>query len=425
MRGTHFLSPLYPYKKNQYSFYMTNELFSQELSVTQVTSLIKKTLEGAFYGLKITGEISNFRPSSTGHWFFALKDKDSMISAVMFKSALWKTGFTPQNGDKVTVTGSIDVWEQRGTYQIKCDTMTKSGNGDILSLLEERKKQFAALGFFDQEHKVALPRFPHCVGVVTSPTGAALQDILQILGRRAPGLDVLILGSAVQGEEAATTIAQRIMEANALQLCDVLIVGRGGGSLEDLLPFSEECVLRAIYDSTIPVISAVGHEIDWALSDYVADMRAPTPSAAAELVSQGIVDLRESLMTSEKQLKQAMEHKLDIIQSVIALAKKEHLSSALLHKIENLTFRLANTSDALVMEEKALLQDKEHRYLQLFGQLQALNPLAILARGYAIVTDEQGKTIKRAKDARQGMPVNLGFADGKVKAVIKERQDGI
>lgn len=258
------------------------ELFDVPLSVSELTALIKKTLEEGFYGLTVTGEISNFRPSSTGHWFFTLKDEGASISAVMFKGSTWRVDFSPKEGDRVVINGSLDVYAARGSYQIKVETMTLAGYGEILAELERRKRRFLDLGYFAEERKRPIPAFPQRLGVVTSPTGAALQDILTVLGRRAPGLDVLVLPAVVQGESAAESIAARIRQANSLLLCDVLIVSRGGGSVEDLLPFSDEAVVKEIAQSQIPIVSGIGHEVDFALADFAADLRAPTPSAAAE-----------------------------------------------------------------------------------------------------------------------------------------------
>jgi exodeoxyribonuclease VII large subunit len=397
-----------------------NLLFQGELTVSDLTNLIKETLEQGFYGLQVTGEISNFRPSSTGHWFFTLKDSECAISAVMFKGSTWKVGFTPVEGDKVTVKGSLDVYGARGTYQIKCETMQRSGSGDILALLDERKRYYASLGYFEADKKIPLPQNPRCIGVVTSPTGAALQDILQILQRRAPGLDVLILPATVQGESAGKTIAMRIDQANALLLCDVLIVGRGGGSLEDLLPFSEPCVLEAIHNSQIPVVSAVGHEIDWALSDYVADMRSPTPSAAAELVSQGILDNANAISLLTRNIRTLMEHRMQIATQKLASVKSENLSRGLSRQLEKREYLLANASDSMVSAEKTLLRSMEQRLQLVQGRLQALSPLAILARGYSLVTDTQDKVIHSKDEIEIGDTLFVSFIDGKRTVLVQE-----
>jgi exodeoxyribonuclease VII large subunit len=444
---------------------MQNDLFPQDITVGELTQLIKTTLEGSFYGLKVTGEISNFRPASTGHWFFALKDKDAVIGAVMFKNALWRVGFIPKDGDKVTVTGSIDVYPPRGTYQIKCDSMVITGNGEILALLEERKRQFDALGYFATEHKIPLPPYPKKVGIVTSPTGAALQDILQILERRAPSLDVVILPAIVQGEGAASTIAERIAEANLFALCDVLIVARGGGSIEDLLPFSEPCVVKAVYDSEIPVVSGVGHEIDWALCDYAADLRAPTPSAAAELVSKGYVELREAMNGTKEAMDQAIAARIGSAEDALGFVNPTKLSQTMTRSISSWEYQLANAADGLDHASKFFFSERGRHLDQIKGklaiaspasrlkaetsmteragillsaamrtnldalgnalllarsQLSALNPLSILKRGYSVTTDGKGNIITRAADLATGENIGIRFQDGERKAIVEE-----
>jgi len=397
-----------------------DNLFMTELSVSELTSLIKQTLEQGFYGLKVTGEISNFRPSSTGHWFFTLKDASCSISAVMFKGSTWKVDFTPQEGDKVTVTGGLDVYGARGTYQLKCDTMEKSGFGQILAMLEMRKRHYASLGYFDEKTKKAIPKLPLRVGVVTSPTGAALQDILNILERRAPSLDVLVLPATVQGEGAASSIAKRIQQANNLLLCDVLIVGRGGGSIEDLLPFSEESVIEAIHASEIPVVSAVGHEIDWALSDFVADLRAPTPSAAAELVSQGYLDYQNQVANLHVQLQRSIENRLLLAESKVRRFDTKAMGMRINSIISAKEYLLANAGNSLVIAQKQLLKSYAGRLELAIRELQALSPLAILARGYAVVHNQEGKLVASRMQAEPGSLLTLTFTDGSRKALVKE-----
>ncbi|HHT81094.1 MAG TPA: exodeoxyribonuclease VII large subunit [Spirochaetales bacterium] len=399
---------------------MSNDslLLQTELSVSELTSLIKRTLEEGFYGIRVSGEISNFRPASSGHWFFTLKDSTSSLSAIMFKSTAWRVNFKPQEGDKVVVTGSLDVYAARGTYQLKCDTMEKSGTGDILAMLEKRKREYDALGYFASERKKMIPVRPTRVGVVTSATSAALQDILQILSRRAPSLDILILPATVQGTAAAATIAARIRQANLLLLCDVLIVGRGGGSLEDLLPFSEDAVIQAIYESEIPVISAVGHEIDWALSDFVADLRAPTPSAAAELVSQGILDLRQRVETTRVAIHKGMAHRLQLLEHRIP--STEAMQRSMAHRMERYEYLLANASQSMSQAYKEKIEKNTQRVLMATRELQALSPLAILARGYTLVFDSEGKALHNREEAKVGEHIKLTFIDGSRKALIEE-----
>ena len=252
-------------------------------SIQEITGIIKSLFEQNFSSLRIAGEISNCRPSSTGHLYFTLKDEKAALQAVMFKGRTWTLGFEPKDGLKVIVSGSLSVYEQRGSYQIIVETMELAGEGAILKMLEERKQKLAREGLFDRDRKRPLPFFPLRIAVITSPTGAALRDILTVLSRRNRRVSVTVLPAPVQGAEAAPVLVRQLETANRYKLGELIIIGRGGGSLEDLLPFSDEAVVRAVAASEIPVISAVGHEIDWALTDFAADVRAPTPSAAAEL----------------------------------------------------------------------------------------------------------------------------------------------
>lgn len=392
------------------------------LSVGDLTTLIKQTIEGAFYGLTVEGEISNFRPSSTGHWYFTLKDDKAAISAVMFKNKLWRLPFVPKDGDKVVVTGKLDVYEQRGTYQIICETMKQTGTGDLLAMLEERKQAYAKAGYFDEAHKQPLPESPSRVVVITSPTGAALRDILQILGRRATGLDVLILPAPVQGSEAASIIAKRIDQANKFLLGDVLIIGRGGGSIEDLLPFSEPCVIEAIYRSELPVISAVGHEIDWALSDFVADMRAPTPSAAAELVCRSQTEQLVRLQGAKQALSSGLLQKLEKSRLTLRQYKPRMFADILQRKIEQARYRLDDISGELQLATKQKLLDRRHALQLLGNELKGLSPIAILERGYAVVTDTTGKVIADTAKINAKDTVHIRFAKGEADADITRIQ---
>ncbi|MFA6706587.1 MAG: exodeoxyribonuclease VII large subunit, partial [Sphaerochaetaceae bacterium] len=237
---------------------MSDSLRNVTLSVGQITQLLKQTIEQSFYGISLRGEISNFRPASSGHWYFQLNDEAATISAVMFKNRHWKLSFVPKDGDVVIVVGSIGIYEKRGTYQIVCESMEQAGTGDILALLEQRKRLYEKKGYFAPEHKQPIPKDPKRVGVITSPTGAAVRDIIQVMTRRNDTIDIIVLPAPVQGEDAAAIIAAQIQAANRLKVADVLIIGRGGGSLEDLLPFSDPQVIEAIYASEIPIVSAVG-----------------------------------------------------------------------------------------------------------------------------------------------------------------------
>lgn len=395
-----------------------------KLTVGELTNLIKTTLEGSFYGLTVEGEISGFRPASTGHWYFSLKDKDAVISCAMWRSNAARVQFRPKDGMKVTVTGNISVFEPRGTYQIVCTTMTSSGEGDILAMLEERKRHYDSLGYFDAARKRPIPRHPNRVAVITSPTGAALQDILQITGRRNRGMDIIILPAVVQGAEAAASIATRIREVNEFLLADVMIVGRGGGSVEDLLPFSEECVIEAIHESQIPVISAVGHEIDWAISDYVADLRAPTPSAAAELVCESSIDLLEKVGKTRQAMVEAITGRISSVKLRIAAFSPASARAQLENRLNRVRMRLDSEQTVIQHQMDSMLYDRKAKVQMLSHKIQALSPLAVLERGYAIVTTEDGKTVKKTTDAKPGQNINLRMSDGILKANVREVEDG-
>jgi len=390
------------------------------LSVGDLTALLKQTIEGSFYGLTVEGEISNFRPSSTGHWYFTLKDERAALNAVMFKNKLWRLPFIPKNGDKVVVTGKLDVYEQRGTYQIICESMKQTGTGDLLALLEERKQAYAKAGYFDEIHKKPLPDAPSRVVVITSPTGAALRDILQILRRRATGLDVLILPAPVQGDEAAKIIAARIDQANRFLLGDVIIVGRGGGSLEDLLPFSEPCVIEAIYRSEIPIVSAVGHEIDWALSDFVADMRAPTPSAAAELVSKSSSEQLVRLQGMKRTLSDALLQKAGKARLSLRQFQPQMFGDILQRRIEQFRYKLDDSSNDIEQTIGQRLRNARHSLQLLENELKGLSPIAILERGYAVVTDSDGKVVADTATLSTGDRITIRFAKGGAEALVEQ-----
>lgn len=313
-----------------------------KITVSDLTNQIKQTLNSNFNNLNIIGEVSNFRPSSIGHWYFTLKDSNASISAVMFKG---NTNSIPKikDGDQICVTGSLDVYAPRGSYQIICSSIKFVGLGNILAQLEERKRAYEKAGWFDPKYKKAIKRIPKKLGIITSPTTAALQDTLQVLNRRAPSLDVIVIPAVVQGDGAAKTISRAIDIANKYMLCDQLIVTRGGGSIEDLLPFSDDQVLKSILVSTIPIISGVGHEIDWALSDFVADLRAPTPSAAAELASAGIFETIKQNKELSFNISHSIQNKLNFIRERANRYDGQILQSLIKNKIDSYLFKLANS----------------------------------------------------------------------------------
>lgn len=376
---------------------------ARKLTVSQLTDQIRATLENSFGSLIVEGELSNCRPSSTGHLYFTLKDAGAAISAVMFKNQLRGLAFTPRDGMLLRVRGHISVYAQRGSYQIICEEMEEAGAGDILALLEKRKRVLAAEGLFDEARKKPIPRFPEVVGVVSSPTGAALRDILNILRRRAGGIVVRILPAPVQGAEAAAIIARRIEQANRWQLADVLIVGRGGGSLEDLLPFSEEVVVRAIAASEIPVVSAVGHEIDWALSDFAADLRAPTPSAAAELVSASRAEVLESVQRAGESLRETMEARLERARLLTKPFSIEDLEYRFRGILQPTLVRFDDAKEALLENLSGRIGEMRRRACLARVNLEAANPQAILERGFSVVLHEAtGKVLRDAGETKRG-----------------------
>ncbi len=394
------------------------------MSVGQLTSLIKNTLETSFFGLTVEGEISGFRPASTGHWYFSLKDSEAVISCVMWRSTTVRVPFRPKDGMKVIVTGALSVFEPRGTYQIVCTSMKAAGEGDILAMLEERKRQYAALGWFDEALKKPIPKRPSKVAVITSPTGAALQDILQITERRNRGMDIIILPAVVQGAEAASTIATRIREVNEFLLADVMIVGRGGGSVEDLLPFSEPCVIEAIHESEIPVISAVGHEIDWAISDFVADLRAPTPSAAAELVCESTMDQAEKVEKLRSSMIDAIRARVNEVKLRLAAFSPQSARVQLENRLTRIRMRLDFAQSSIANQTKSILAERKARSQLLTHKIMALSPLAVMERGFSIVTDEDGRTVRSSKDVAVGRKIGIMMSDGTIKAEVKEVENG-
>lgn len=396
------------------------------MTVSQLTDLIKEFLESSFPDLTIEGEISNYRPSSTGHIYFTLKDDKAAISAVMFKTRSKSLTFTPQDGMKVKVTGSLSVYAQRGSYQIIVNSMEELGTGNILQLLEERKKRLAMEGLFDSENKKSLPFFPLKIGVVTSPTGAALRDILQIVKRRNKLVSVIVLPCPVQGNDAAPYIAQQIKTANEFNLADVLIVGRGGGSLEDLLPFSEEEVVRAVAASEIPVISAVGHEIDWALSDFTADVRAPTPSAAAELAVPLLSEVKETIERSSNELIRGISTKIDNYKILVKSFSPENLELRFRSIEQPLLQRFEDAKDSLILSMNDLLTQRKQQLKIATNTLEQISPKTILERGYSLVFDEKGNIVKNANQVKPDSKIIVNPAKGKIFANVEslEEQNG-
>jgi exodeoxyribonuclease VII large subunit len=388
-------------------------------TVSEITELIKSTLEGALREITVEGEVSNYRPSSAGHLYFSLKDSFAVISCVMFKGRVASRQVNIKEGALLRVRGRISVYPPRGGYQIVCDEIELAGEGNILLMLERRKRAFAEEGLFDEARKKPLPRFPETVAVITAKTGAVIHDIITTLGRRAPGVRIVVLPAVVQGEDAAATIACRIQQANRWHLGDVLIVGRGGGSVEDLLPFSEEIVVRAVAGSAIPVVSAVGHDTDWALCDYAADLRAPTPTAAAELVSENWLDMLNQLRLFRANLTDMMYAKLDRLKLFVKPFSREELVFRFRLIVQPRMQRLDNAKEDLARNLRDRIAEIRRRAALAANSLESASPLAVMERGYALVTVKQtGKILRDAADVEIGENIAVRLLRGGLDAEV-------
>lgn len=456
------------------------DLLSRTLTVSEANEIIHDTVESLFYELSIEGEISGFRPASSGHWYFTLKDKGAALDAAVFRSAQYSM-VMPDDGDLVIAKGSLSFYAKTGKLTFIVREMKKKGEGDLLQIIEKRKEYYRSLGYFDEDRKKPIPEEINTLGVVTSPTGAAIRDILNITRRRAPSLNILLFPCTVQGDGAAESIAMRIREANNFSACDVLIVGRGGGSIEDLSCFSEPEVIEAVHNSEIPVISAVGHEIDWPISDYVADRRAPTPSAAAEIVTETIFRRRERLENALFMMNSLMKEKLS--SSFHRLSTALHNASAMENKIlkyrsripstedlrKILILRMQNASSSLAYAEEdiaesmegkitdgkeritsslsvsldcllrkkekaeaelrivrkdadsAIMRKMEMKRLRLSSvtkENEALSPLLILKRGFTVTEKEDGSIVRKASDVKSGDRIKTRTGDGEITSQV-------
>ena len=437
------------------------------LQVSELTRKVRFILESELNTVWLTGEISNFVAASSGHWYLSLKDSKSQVRCAMFKGNNRKVRLSnkgvPRNGQQVLARAKVSLYEPRGDFQLIIEQMEDAGEGLLRQQYEQLKNKLNALGVFSQDHKKNIPLHIQTVGVVTSPTGAAVKDILTVLKRRNPNIQVVIYPALVQGEYASNDICHAIHLANSRKECDVLIVGRGGGSLEDLWPFNEERVVQAIYDSAIPVISAVGHEVDTTLSDYVADLRAATPSAAAELVSSDsdellkrITMLRQRLNNSiiqnnnllsqkvnhlkhrlaqvhpEQQLhvhqQRADELKLRLTQTVNrfmtqALHRPNQLQQRLMRlspikQIAERQTQIEQLEQRLINVMKSKLQHKSELFVHLIEQLQLVSPLATIARGYSVVRNTEDEVISSVVQVSANDEISLQVTDGSIKAKV-------
>ena len=411
------------------------------LSVSQLNRYVKSILEQnlPLRDVFIRGEISNFKGQyASGHLYFTLKDKDASIKAVMFRSHASQIRFTPENGMTVLVRGEVNVFERDGVYQIYCREMQPDGIGDLSLAFEQLKKKLSAEGLFDPAHKKPIPPFPQVIGIITAKTGAALQDMLNVLSRRYPSVVVLVRSVLVQGEKSAADLRAAVRQMDELGLCDLLIIGRGGGSLEDLWSFNDEGLAREIYRCTTPVISAVGHEVDFTICDFVADLRAPTPSAAAELAVPDTIELQSRLFSVERQMQEKTESRIRLLESrfgshkriadsvgVRLMQMEEKLKGFQNHQalktpyytIEKAQTKLDQQKEQLIDRMMQRLEKDSNRLVKNVGMLDSLSPFKVLGRGYTAVS-MNGKHVVSVKEVKCDDIVDLRFADGSTKAKI-------
>lgn len=390
------------------------------LSVTQLNNLIKAAFDNvpALQNVCVRGEISNYKLYPSGHHYFTLKDAEGSLKCVLFKGNAFSLRFRPQNGMAVLAVGRISVYPKDGVYQLYCSRLVPDGAGDLNLAFEQLKQALFREGLFDASHKKALPSYPHRIGIVTSPAGAAVHDMLRILGKRYPLSKVILLPVRVQGQEAPKEISRSIDYANAVNLCDVLIVGRGGGSLEDLWAFNDELVARTIYRSQIPVVSAVGHEPDVTISDFVADLRAATPSNAAELTAPDQTELKARLEALQKQMAAALQRRAQIARSRLDALRSRPVLKDPTRMIQDRRLRLDQACEALCSAQNSRVQRDRAAFSRLTAALDAMSPLKVLSRGYAIASDENQTPITHAADAVPGQNITITFRDASVSAQI-------
>ncbi len=391
------------------------------LTVSDLTRMVKQLLESNYTDLWVSGEVSNYTRASSGHMYFTLKDERAVIRAVLFKGYQKEVRFEIENGLKLIVHGALSVFEKRGEYQIIVDFLEPEGLGALQLAFEQLKEKLQKEGLFDESKKRPIPAFPTVVGVITSETGAAIRDILNVIGRRYSGVRIIIYPTLVQGDEAAHSIARAVQRANERKEVDVLIVGRGGGSIEDLWPFNEEVVARALYKSKIPVISAVGHEIDFTIADFVADVRAPTPSAAAEIVVRNKVELLRTYADLHKRLFETMERAVQSRREQLSRFTAQALQDKVNRLIREKQMSLDDLTRSLTATMETTLTRLRGRFEKLVGQLNVLSPLATLSRGYSIVSRRRdGKTVLSINDVAPGEEISTLVPDGRVYSRVRD-----
>lgn len=393
-------------------------------TVGQINRYIRNLLENDFIlsSLLVKGEISNFKAHSSGHLYFTLKDASGALSCVMFRQDAVGLPFEPENGMQVVVYGHISLYEKTGQYQLYAEFLEPLGIGALQVAFEQLKEKLAAEGLFDGDFKREIPKNPSCIAVITSPTGAAVRDILQIVKRRDPNVKVAIFPTLVQGEQAAADIVRSLKLVNEWGKADVIILGRGGGSMEDLWCFNDENVARAVFASEIPVISAVGHETDFTITDFVADMRAPTPSAAAELATTPLTERREAFHRLELRLERDVSALLTSCRRRLDLLKSRPVMERPLERIYRTMMDVEETQQRLDKEMTNRLMQRAERWQYLTNRLEAASPLAVMSRGYVMAVTSSGKLLTSVKQAEVGDRVTLHLQDGKIETNIQEKE---
>ncbi len=409
-------------------------------SVSELNSYIKGLLESTIRDVWIKAEISNFKAHTSGHFYFSLKDEKSQVNAVMFRGANSKLKFRPEDGMEVMVLGRISVYEPRGNYQVYCDSMEPVGAGALQVAFEQLKAKLQSEGLFDPRKKRPIPAFPRHLAIVTSPTGAAIRDMINVLSRRFRGLPVTVVPTKVQGNEAPVEIVEAIRRAQLLKDVDVIIVGRGGGSIEDLWAFNDERVARAVAACRVPVISGVGHEVDFTICDFVADLRAPTPSAAAELVVKNTGDLVQRIQVMQRNLVVHMRRSHQMRQQTLLGFSKRlvdpkrylqdvairiddyiaRLGAAMGFICKDRLHRIDKGRSHLELRMQAQLKDREKQWMKFSGVLDALSPLAVVARGYSLVK-KQGEIVKDSSQIAKNDVLEIQFAQGSARATVIEK----
>lgn len=390
------------------------------ITVSDLNQYIKNKIAEDEYlnEILVKGEISNFKNHYTGHMYFTLKDEKSLIKCIMFKSYAQKLNFMPKDGMKVFLFGGVSVFERDGVYQIYVKAMEEDGLGDLYTKYQELKNKLEEQGLFDEEHKMPIPKMPKVIGVLTSQTGSVIRDIINVSTRRNPNVVIRLLPVPVQGEGAAQKIAEGIQYMNRNKLADVLILARGGGSLEDLWPFNEEVVAHSIYHSEIPIISAVGHETDFTIADFVADLRAPTPSAAAELAVPDSYEIKQKIITYQNRLRMALLKKVEVMKLRYEKSMSSFVFKEPTRRVQENYIRIDNCMKQLEMLIRAKQEKEKMKYSELIAKLDAYSPLKTLSRGYSI-TQKNGKVVKTQAELKSGDVLEIQFVDGQVEAKVK------